>query len=126
MKFDRVMTVALKVILVDFALLLLACMLVPPLIRKGIPTAVIGGIAGFVFALFGLAVTVYFILKAEKIYEERSPSEQKQLVQKVKELEREVKGTVQVLPESEMKSLCPKCGQEIPEGFRLCPYCGAE
>ena len=66
MKFDRAVTVALKVTLADFALLLLACILVPPLIRKGIPTAVIGGIVGFVFALLGLAVTVYFIRRSRE------------------------------------------------------------
>lgn len=118
MKFSRAVVVAAKILVTNFILGLILGFL---LLREGLLVSIV-----FVFlsAIFSLALVVYFILEeAEKMSLDRKNfdvqiRELRRKIREISGISREVAG------EAGAQKQCPKCGRDVAEGFRMCPYCG--
>lgn len=136
MKFDRALTVAVKILLASFFLYLLSVILLIPFVDYLIATIeihiLIGAMFGFIFALFGLAATVYLILREmEKISKEtKGYVDLKRYDNQIGVLRTIIDEISKTLPKKtlarieDIKAKCPKCGKKVPKGFKSCPNCG--
>lgn len=136
MEFDRAMTVAVKIFVATFFLFLLSVIFLIPLLTYLILridiNLIIATIFGFVFALFGVAVTTYFFLKeAEKISKETEGYvDTRRYDKQIRDLRRIIDEISKVLPKEtlarieDIQTQCPECGEKVPKGFKVCPHCG--
>jgi len=136
MEFDRAFNVAIKIFLVDFILYLFGVVLLVPFALSGyIQLIDIAIVVGAVLGLFGLAVTVYFILQeTEKISREtESYVDTKRYDTQISDLRRMIDEISKTLPKEtatkiediKTKKICPQCKKKVPKGFKMCPNCGA-